>query len=50
VESLIEWRKMSDSGVDDRLLRVSVGLENWEELKNDLLNGFREVYKDVESS
>jgi cystathionine beta-lyase/cystathionine gamma-synthase len=50
VESLIEWRKMSDSGVDDRLLRVSVGLENWEELKRDLLSGFREVYNDVHGS
>ena len=50
VESLIEWRKMSDSGVDGRLLRVSVGLENWKELKSDLLNGFREVYSDVKDS
>jgi len=41
VESLIEWRAMSDKTVDRRLLRVSVGLENWEDLKNDLLQGFR---------
>jgi cystathionine beta-lyase/cystathionine gamma-synthase len=50
VESLIEWRKMSDSGVDERLLRVSVGLENWEDLKKDLLNGFRDSYKGVHSA
>lgn len=41
VESLIEWRRMSDSGVDPRLLRVSVGIENWEDLKVDLLSAFR---------
>lgn len=41
VESLIEWRALSDSRVDRKLLRVSVGLENWEDLKNDLLQGFR---------
>jgi cystathionine gamma-synthase len=41
VESLIEWRRMSDRNVDERLLRVSVGVENWEDLKNDLLSAFR---------
>lgn len=41
VESLIEWRKMSDAEVDDRLLRVSIGVENWNDLKNDFLNAFR---------
>ncbi|KAJ6120835.1 hypothetical protein N7523_005115 [Penicillium sp. IBT 18751x] len=40
VESLIEWRAMSDSKVDRRLLRISVGLENWEDLKKDLLQAF----------
>jgi cystathionine gamma-synthase len=49
VESLIEWRKMSDSGVDDRLLRVSVGLEGWEDLKRDLLTGFKEVVADLDA-
>ncbi|ORX93970.1 pyridoxal phosphate-dependent transferase [Clohesyomyces aquaticus] len=43
VESLIEWRRMSDSGVDERLLRVSVGVEDWEDLKKDLLRGLRAV-------
>ncbi|BCS18515.1 putative transsulfuration enzyme family protein [Aspergillus puulaauensis] len=43
VESLIEWRALSDSRVDRKLLRVSVGLENWEDLKNDLLQGFKSL-------
>lgn len=41
VESLIEWRKMSDAEVDERLLRVSIGVESWEDLKNDFLDAFR---------
>ncbi|KAJ5806768.1 hypothetical protein N7474_010360 [Penicillium riverlandense] len=43
VESLIEWRTMSDTTVDRRLLRVSIGLENWEDLKADLSRAFREL-------
>ncbi|KAA8646216.1 hypothetical protein EYZ11_001487 [Aspergillus tanneri] len=41
VESLIEWRALSDSRVDRKLLRLSVGLEHWEDLKNDLLQAFK---------
>ncbi|KAL8943187.1 MAG: hypothetical protein Q9216_001241 [Gyalolechia sp. 2 TL-2023] len=41
VESLIEWRSMSDATVDRRVLRVSVGIENWEDLRADLSNAFR---------
>jgi cystathionine gamma-synthase len=40
VESLIEWRRMSDTGVDERLLRVSVGVENWEDLRDDFRQAF----------
>ena len=40
VESLIEWRAMSDKTVDTRLVRVSVGLEHWEDLLDDMLRGF----------
>ncbi|KAF2014060.1 PLP-dependent transferase [Aaosphaeria arxii CBS 175.79] len=40
VESLIEWRRMSDGGVDERLLRVSIGVEDWRDLKADLLAAF----------
>ncbi|KAJ5082346.1 hypothetical protein N7532_011389 [Penicillium argentinense] len=43
VESLIEWRALSDSKVDRKLLRVSVGLENWDDLRSDLLQAFKLV-------
>lgn len=35
VESLIEWRAMSDPDVDPALLRVSIGVENVEDLIED---------------
>lgn len=47
VESLIEWRKMSDPGVDDRVLRISVGVENWEDLRDDLLQSFRSLVEEL---
>ncbi|OAA64306.1 cystathionine gamma-synthase [Niveomyces insectorum RCEF 264] len=40
VESLIEWRYMTDRSVDRRLLRISVGVEGWEDLKADLKRAF----------
>lgn len=40
VESLVEWRAMTDAGVDRRLLRFSVGLEGFEDLRDDLVQGF----------
>ncbi|KAJ5392538.1 trans-sulfuration enzyme [Penicillium cosmopolitanum] len=40
VETLIEWRTLSDRMVDRRLLRVSVGLENWEDLRGGFGGGF----------
>jgi len=48
VESLIEWRRMSDAGVDERLLRVSIGVEHWEDLRDDLLRSFENVEKGEE--
>lgn len=45
VESLIEWRRMSDAGVAPTVLRVSVGVENWEDLRVDLVRGFGELGK-----
>ncbi|KAK7965237.1 cystathionine gamma-synthase protein [Apiospora saccharicola] len=45
VESLIEWRHMSDSMCSRRLLRVSVGLEGWEDLRDDLEQAFGELAK-----
>ncbi|EEH18796.1 hypothetical protein PABG_01115 [Paracoccidioides brasiliensis Pb03] len=43
VESLIEWRAMTDPTVDQRLLRISVGLEDWKDLKEDLMQAMRGV-------
>ncbi|KAI0460265.1 pyridoxal phosphate-dependent transferase [Xylaria acuta] len=40
VESLIEWRSMTDASVDKRLLRLSIGVEGWEDLRDDLVQGF----------
>ncbi|KAI9705229.1 MAG: hypothetical protein M1820_005227 [Bogoriella megaspora] len=47
VESLIEWRKMSDPSVDERLVRISVGVENVEDLKADLLQGFQALVAEI---
>lgn len=41
VESLIEWRAMSDTRVDRRLLRVSIGIEHWEDLRDDIVSAFK---------
>ncbi|KAI2629594.1 PLP-dependent transferase [Hypoxylon sp. NC1633] len=40
VESLVEWRAMTDATVDRRLLRFSIGLEGFEDLQADLVAGF----------
>lgn len=42
VESLIEWRAMSDASVDPTLLRVSVGVENVEDLIEDFRSALSE--------
>jgi cystathionine beta-lyase/cystathionine gamma-synthase len=49
VESLIEWRTMTDNTVDTRLLRVSIGIEGWEDLRDDLLNGFKALAEELHS-
>lgn len=46
VESLIEWRSMSDDMCDKRLLRVSVGIEGWEDLKADLSQAFEALIEE----
>ncbi|KAK4197045.1 Cys/Met metabolism PLP-dependent enzyme-domain-containing protein [Triangularia verruculosa] len=43
VESLIEWRAMTDPNVDRRLLRVSIGVEGWEDLRDDLVQGLEKL-------
>lgn len=45
VESLIEWRRMSDDKVDPRVLRVSVGVEEFEDLKADFAQAFEALGK-----
>jgi cystathionine beta-lyase/cystathionine gamma-synthase len=47
VESLIEWRAMTDPKVDEKLLRVSVGIEGWDDLKADILSGFKALVDEV---
>lgn len=47
VESLVEWRAMSDPAVDRRLLRVSVGVEAWEDLRDDLLRGLTALHEEL---
>jgi cystathionine beta-lyase/cystathionine gamma-synthase len=41
VESLVEWRTMSDASVEKTLLRFSVGIEDSRDLLEDLVSGFR---------
>ncbi|ODA78797.1 hypothetical protein RJ55_06181 [Drechmeria coniospora] len=43
VESLIEWRAMSDPAVDRRLLRLSIGVESLEDLTEDLRQGLESL-------
>ncbi|KAI1824457.1 pyridoxal phosphate-dependent transferase [Xylaria intraflava] len=50
VESLIEWRAMSDMSVDKRVLRVSIGIEGWEDLRDDMLQGFEALSAEAGSA
>ncbi|KAI0722875.1 cystathionine gamma-synthase [Earliella scabrosa] len=43
VESLIEQRVHSDPGADPRLIRISVGVEDLEDLKDDLRRAFQTI-------
>ncbi|KAH9940579.1 cystathionine gamma-synthase [Amylocystis lapponica] len=45
VESLIEQRFQSDPNEDPRLIRISVGVEDLEDLKRDLRRAFQEIAK-----
>ncbi|GMK56056.1 hypothetical protein CspeluHIS016_0211120 [Cutaneotrichosporon spelunceum] len=42
-ESMIEWRRVTDDEIDPRGLRVSVGLESFEDLQADILQGLEAV-------
>ncbi|KAK4935269.1 hypothetical protein LTR10_023663 [Elasticomyces elasticus] len=46
VESLIEWRTMTDSTVTKDFLRLSIGVEGPEDLLADLIQGLRAVAND----
>ncbi|KAF2140453.1 uncharacterized protein K452DRAFT_288537 [Aplosporella prunicola CBS 121167] len=50
IESLVEWRRMSDQNVDATLLRFSIGAERWEDLRDDLAKGFRELTEEKGSN
>ncbi|CEL54760.1 hypothetical protein RSOLAG1IB_07294 [Rhizoctonia solani AG-1 IB] len=47
VESLIEQRHLSDPKEDKRRLRLSIGIENLEDLKEDLRQGLNKVTEKV---
>jgi cystathionine gamma-synthase len=47
VESLIEWRTMTDSTVEKTVMRVSIGIEDSRDLLDDLLQGFRALVEEV---
>lgn len=46
VESLVEWRTMSDATVEKTLLRFSIGIEDHRDLLEDLVSGFRLLYEE----
>jgi cystathionine beta-lyase/cystathionine gamma-synthase len=46
VESLIEWRTMTDSSVEKDLLRISIGIEDDRDLLDDLIQGFKALKQD----
>lgn len=46
VESLIEWRALSDDKIDQTLMRVSVGCESAKDLIADLDNALTELQKE----
>lgn len=47
VESLIEWRTMTDPTVEKTFLRVSIGVEDSRDLLDDLLQAFRALVEEV---
>jgi cystathionine beta-lyase len=47
MESLIEWRKMSDHSAEGDVLRVSVDIETLDDLQKDLSNGFKAIMENA---
>jgi cystathionine beta-lyase/cystathionine gamma-synthase len=46
VESLVEWRTMSDATIEKTILRFSIGIEDHRDLLEDLISGFRALLED----
>lgn len=46
VESLMEWRAMSDRGCDQKLIRVSCGIEDLDDMKSDIERGLQSLLED----
>ncbi|KAH8434641.1 cystathionine beta-lyase [Aspergillus melleus] len=46
VESLMEWRAMSDEGRDPRVLRVSCGVEDVNDMKTDIQQALESMIRD----
>ena len=46
--AVVEWRAMTDRTVDRALIRVSVGIEGWEALRDDLVQGLEAVLREAE--
>ncbi|KAJ3216822.1 hypothetical protein HDU67_008908 [Dinochytrium kinnereticum] len=47
VESLIEWRAAVDPKIDPKICRVSIGLEDFNDLKNDFQRAFMKMLSGV---
>lgn len=43
VESLVEWRALTDPNIEQTLIRVSVGVESAEDLINDFTSGLKKL-------
>ena len=50
VESLMEWRAMSDTTVDRRLIRLSIGIESASDLYQDIVQASKALFKQKKQS
>lgn len=47
VESLIEWRAMTNTSIDQRLVRLGVGVEALDDLTRDLQQGLETLRREA---
>lgn len=47
VESLIKWRAMTNTSIDQKLVRLSIGVEALEDLTRDLQQGLEALRKEA---